>query len=91
MGSEAVSVTQNEAERRPITHVHANPPVEGEDEGRLLAVNSYDNYLRVYDRGERLLGASPSALKTVHILRGAKKQRKTNGSDPVPVLAVCCL
>uniref|UniRef100_A0A7S2ZY62 Coronin n=2 Tax=Rhodosorus marinus TaxID=101924 RepID=A0A7S2ZY62_9RHOD len=64
------SVTENGPERRPITHVHASPVLRGEDEGRLLAVNSYDNYLRVYSRGERLLGGSPSAMRVQHVLRG---------------------
>mmetsp|Transcript_8463 Transcript_8463/g.25433 ORF Transcript_8463/g.25433 Transcript_8463/m.25433 type:complete len:478 (-) Transcript_8463:815-2248(-) len=74
MGTEPIAITPNAEEGRPITHVHANPAMQGEEEGRLLAVNSYDNYLRVYDRGERLLGGSPSALSALHILRGHRNR-----------------
>lgn len=60
----------NDPERRPITHVHSSPPAAGDDNGRCLAVNSYDNYLRVYDRGAFLFGSKTAALKPVHALRG---------------------
>jgi len=40
---------------RPISHLHVSPPLVPGEEGRFLAVNSYDNVLRVYDRGESLI------------------------------------
>ena len=50
---------------RPISCITPSPPntsIEGEeDDGRLLAVNSYDNVLRVYDRGSSLQRTMRSA------------------------------
>jgi len=56
---EPLSILMNDTDRRPVTHVHLSPShtsadVTGE-EGRFLAVNSYDNFLRVYDRGSPAL------------------------------------
>lgn len=61
----------NDDERRPITHIHSSPRGAGDDNGRLLAVNSYTNYLKVYDRGSSLFGPLKSTnLKLMHSLRG---------------------
>lgn len=43
---------------KPISHIELSAPVEtvehdGYDDGRYVAVNSYDNVLRVYDRGHQ--------------------------------------
>lgn len=64
-----IDATFNDPQRKPITHVHSSPPGIGDDNGRCLAVNSYDNYLRVYDRGAFLFGTS-ATLKPLHALRG---------------------
>lgn len=63
-------VTYNDANHRPITHVHTSPPTSVEDYGRFMAVNSYDNYLRVYDRGSFLFKGEKPELKPVHALPG---------------------
>jgi WD40 repeat protein len=60
----------NDPEHRPITHIHSSPPAVGDDHGRCLAINSYDNYLRVYDRGAFLFGNRNVDLKPLHALRG---------------------
>ncbi|CDF40849.1 unnamed protein product [Chondrus crispus] len=65
-------VTYNDANHRPITHVHTSPPTSVEDYGRFMAVNSYDNFLRVYDRGSSLLKGEKPELKAVHALSGIK-------------------
>lgn len=65
-----IDTTFNDPQRKPITHVHSSPPGIGDDNGRCLAVNSYDNYLRVYDRGAFLFGKKSAALKPLHSLRG---------------------
>lgn len=74
-------VKYTEAGRRPITHIHASPPLPGEEHGRLMAVNSYDAYLRVFDRDSLLfpkestkinsmIPAKTEILHPVHALRG---------------------
>lgn len=68
--SSLIDVTYNDDNRRPITHVHTSPPTFGEDYGRFMAVNSYDNYLRVYDRGSFVLKGEKPQLKPVHSLQG---------------------
>lgn len=68
--SSLIDVTYNDENRRPITHVHTSPPTSGEDYGRFMAVNSYDNYLRVYDRGSFLFKGEKPELKPVHSLVG---------------------
>ncbi|TDH70753.1 hypothetical protein CCR75_001155 [Bremia lactucae] len=47
----------NDAARHAISHVHASPASDGGDDGRFLAVNSYDNILRVYDRRSKLISS----------------------------------
>lgn len=65
----------NDPERRPITDVHSSPAAAGGDHGRCLAVNSYDSYLRVYDRGAAfLLGTKTAALRPLHALRGVSNR-----------------
>uniref|UniRef100_K3X6P5 Anaphase-promoting complex subunit 4 WD40 domain-containing protein n=1 Tax=Globisporangium ultimum (strain ATCC 200006 / CBS 805.95 / DAOM BR144) TaxID=431595 RepID=K3X6P5_GLOUD len=52
----------NDAGHHAISHLHASPPVDGrrsgDEDGRFLAVNSYDNMLRVYDRRSKLISSS---------------------------------
>lgn len=60
----------NDPNRRPITHIHTSPPLHGEEYGRYMAVNSYDSYLRVYDRGTFFLQHDEPDLAPVHALRG---------------------
>jgi COMPASS component SWD3 len=62
--------TFNDPHHRPITHVHCSPPSMGAESGRLVAVNSYDTFLRVYDRGASLFTAAAAELKPLHALRG---------------------
>eukprot|EP00871_Galdieria_phlegrea_P002441 jgi/Galph1/3198/GphlegSOOS_G1857.1 len=60
--------------KRPISHLEVSRPRQGE-EGQYLSVNSFDNTVRVYDRGGYLLGASHSdTLKLLHTLKGMKSQ-----------------
>lgn len=66
-----VCIKFNDARRRPITHIHTSPPLPGEEHGRFMAVNSYDAYLRVYERGALLFPAKDVLpLSPVHALRG---------------------
>ncbi len=60
----------NEASRRPITHIHNSPPVPGDNHGRFMAVNSYDDYLRIYDRGSFIFQRKNVEFKLVHALHG---------------------
>lgn len=51
----------NDSGRHAISHIHASPPVDGrrgDEDGRFLAANSYDNILRVYDRRSKLISSS---------------------------------
>ncbi|PXF42795.1 WD repeat-containing protein 5B [Gracilariopsis chorda] len=59
----------NDENHHPITHVHTCPPTAGEDFGRLMAVNSYDAFLRVYDRGQSLFKGEKPVLRPLHALR----------------------
>ncbi|KDO29858.1 hypothetical protein SPRG_19737 [Saprolegnia parasitica CBS 223.65] len=59
----------NDDGHHAISHVHASPAGDGrggDEDGRYLAVNSYDNLLRVYDRGSKLIsntqGVDPMQL-----------------------------
>lgn len=65
-----VDSTWNDDAHRPITHIHTSPPLVGEEHGRFLAVNSYDAFLRVYDRGSAFFRAARPELKPVQALRG---------------------
>lgn len=51
----------NDPGHHAISHIHASPPVDGrrgDEDGRFLAANSYDNILRVYDRRSKLISSS---------------------------------
>lgn len=65
-----VCVEYNDENKRPITHIHTSPPLVGDTHGRFMAVNSYDAYLRVYDRGSVILPNTEPELTAVHALRG---------------------
>ncbi|OQR91882.1 hypothetical protein ACHHYP_04260 [Achlya hypogyna] len=59
----------NDDGHHAISHLHASPSLagrQGDEGGRYLAVNSYDNLLRVYDRGSKLIrntqGVDPMQL-----------------------------
>lgn len=59
--------------KRPISHLEVSRPRE--EEGQYLAVTSFDNTIRVYDRGGYLLGSSfGDSLKLLHTLKGIKSQ-----------------
>lgn len=52
---------ENDPNHHAISHIHASPPVDGrsgDEDGRFLAANSYDNMLRVYDRRSKLISSS---------------------------------
>ncbi|KAA8500017.1 Protein will die slowly [Porphyridium purpureum] len=72
LSAEPLSVIYNEEEHRPITHVLASPAFGDEEDGRYLSVNSYDNFLRVYDRGHMLWGsaADSNMFKPLHAFLG---------------------
>jgi len=61
----------NEAASRPITHITSSLP--GNGYSRMLAVNSYDNVLRVYDSG---------ALSTRNLSRNAENRPATPSPPP---------
>ncbi|KAJ1513451.1 hypothetical protein HMI54_010941 [Coelomomyces lativittatus] len=60
----------NETAHKPISHV-ALSKAEEDDEPRFLAVNSYDNVIRVYDRG---LAPPRSQNRLLHSLKGHKNK-----------------
>ncbi|KAI8064541.1 WD40-repeat-containing domain protein [Gongronella butleri] len=70
-----ISTTNNDQGNMPITHIAigkrrtdaSRRAVDEYDEPRYMAVNSYDNLLRVYDRG---MDPPKSALRHVHSLKG---------------------
>ncbi|KAI8078625.1 WD40-repeat-containing domain protein [Halteromyces radiatus] len=70
-----ISATDNDQEKMPITHISigkrrtdaSRRAVDDYDEPRYMAVNSYDNLLRVYDRG---MDPPKSKLRQVHTLKG---------------------
>lgn len=68
-----VHVAHNDPSRPAcITHVHNSPPTPGANHGRYMAVNSYDDFLRVYDRGSFIFQHKDAELKLIHELRGPK-------------------
>eukprot|EP00736_Rhodelphis_marinus_P013453 Rmarinus@m.16460 len=79
-----VEVYQMDTLKRPISHVNVVSLRDHVDEeGPVVAVNSYDNVLRVYDRGTLVLGRSttvsdselpPMPLTLMHSLRGQKNK-----------------
>jgi COMPASS component SWD3 len=67
----------NGEQGKPISHIEISAPIEDgvaeradgtPDDGRYVAVNSYDNVLRVYERAAA--GARSSRLELVHALKG---------------------
>lgn len=73
-----VHTVLNEPNGRPITHIHDSPPVGADGQGRFTAVNSYDDYLRVYDRESLLRPSGANEAKLIHSLSGA-----TNKNMPI--------
>lgn len=69
---EVIDTVMNEEFGRPISHIALSPglPISSaeayDDNARCLAVNSYDNVLRVYDRTDD----QPPSLKRVQALTG---------------------
>ncbi|KAL6074290.1 WD domain G-beta repeat [Balamuthia mandrillaris] len=54
-GYAVIAKMENGSTHKPISHLHVSPPMSSfhnneDEEGRFLAVNSFDNVLRVYDR-----------------------------------------
>ncbi|KAI8339023.1 WD40-repeat-containing domain protein [Chlamydoabsidia padenii] len=72
---ECIAEKENDKEKMPITHISigkrrtdaSRRAVDDYDEPRYMAVNSYDNLLRVYDRG---MDPPKSKLRQVHALKG---------------------
>ncbi|KAJ3022998.1 hypothetical protein HKX48_004621 [Thoreauomyces humboldtii] len=60
----------NEPTRKPISHVTVCYN-DGDEEPRYMAVNSYDNVMRVYDRG---FSPPSSEQRLVHALKGYKNK-----------------
>lgn len=65
----------NGEQGKPISHIEISAPLDsheradgGLDERRHVAVNSYDNVLRVYERFQA--GALPGRLELMHALKG---------------------
>lgn len=61
----------NDSSRKPISHITTCRQNADEEEPRYLAVNSYDNVLRVYDRG---LDPPKSNMRLMHSLVGHKNK-----------------
>ncbi|KAL7746238.1 hypothetical protein RI367_004059 [Sorochytrium milnesiophthora] len=65
-----VETVLNEQTRKPISHI-AMSKCEDEEEPRYFGVNSYDNVVRVYDRG---FNPPTSQTKMIHALKGHKNK-----------------
>ncbi|KAI8612874.1 WD40-repeat-containing domain protein [Chytriomyces sp. MP71] len=61
----------NEPTKKPISHIAVCPMTSVEDEPRYIGVNSYDNVMRVYDRG---LLPPDTVPRMVHALKGYKNK-----------------
>ncbi|KAI8393426.1 WD40-repeat-containing domain protein [Radiomyces spectabilis] len=76
---QCISETQNDPGKMPITHIcigrrrtdASRRAIDDYDEPRYMAVNSYDNLLRVYDRG---MDPPKSDPRLVHALKGFKNR-----------------
>ncbi|EGG19968.1 hypothetical protein DFA_07079 [Cavenderia fasciculata] len=71
-----IDTYESAPENRPISSICMNLGSEGDD-GRFLAVNSYDNVLRVYDRSKVSIVSHPYSLapmKLLHSLTGHKNK-----------------
>jgi len=62
-----IQVYMNEPTKKPISHIAMYHGPSSSDEPRYMAVNSYDNILRVYDRG---LDPVQTPLRLIHVLKG---------------------
>jgi COMPASS component SWD3 len=75
-----IDKVENEEGHKPISHLHLSSARLPGEEGQYLAVNSFDNVLRVYDRGSGIIGGGKEAeerplgsnLKLVASLTGHK-------------------
>ncbi|RGB35913.1 WD40-repeat-containing domain protein [Rhizophagus diaphanus] len=62
----------NESTKKPISCVAVSKRGHGNDEEpRYMAVNSYDNVIRIYDRG---IEPPKTQLKLIHVLKGYKNK-----------------
>ncbi|RHZ45409.1 hypothetical protein Glove_680g43 [Diversispora epigaea] len=62
----------NEPTKKPISHVaFVKKSPEDEEEPRYMAVNSYDNVIRMYDRGIEPFKTKP---RLIHVLKGYKNK-----------------
>ncbi|CAG8496086.1 13536_t:CDS:10 [Acaulospora morrowiae] len=62
----------NEPTKKPISHVaFSQKSPNDEEEPRYMAVNSYDNVIRIYDRGIEPHKAQP---RLIHVLKGYKNK-----------------
>ncbi|KAI8972008.1 WD40-repeat-containing domain protein [Mycotypha africana] len=76
---QCISSKLNDESKMPITHISigrrstdaSRRAINDYDEPRYMAVNSYDNLLRVYDRG---IDPPKSDLRLVHSLKGFKNK-----------------
>ncbi|KAJ1566178.1 hypothetical protein HK096_011003 [Nowakowskiella sp. JEL0078] len=66
-----VHVNQNSQSKTPISHIALCYSSTEEEEPRMLAVNSYDNVMRVYERG---FTAPKYNYKVLHALKGHKNK-----------------
>ncbi|RIB05690.1 WD40-repeat-containing domain protein [Gigaspora rosea] len=60
----------NEKTKKPVSHIAVSKSLDGE-EPRHMAVNSYDNLIRIYDRGIEPPKIQP---RLIHILKGYKNK-----------------
>ncbi|CAG8436007.1 17149_t:CDS:10 [Funneliformis caledonium] len=67
---DALESILNEPTRKPISHIAVSKSL-GDEESRYMAVNSYDNVIRIYDRG---IEPPKSQLRIVHVLKGYKNK-----------------
>ncbi|CAO3630852.1 unnamed protein product [Mucor hiemalis] len=76
---QCISSKLNDPSKMPITHISvgrrstdaSRRAIDDYDEPRYMALNSYDNLLRVYDRG---MDPPKSDLRLVHSLKGFKNK-----------------
>ncbi|KAH6569656.1 hypothetical protein BASA50_002724 [Batrachochytrium salamandrivorans] len=62
----------NESTKKPISHIACYPsPFDKDEDFKYMAVNSYDNVIRVYDRG---FAPAFSPYRLVHMLKGYKNK-----------------
>ncbi|CAG8680701.1 26094_t:CDS:10, partial [Dentiscutata erythropus] len=61
----------NEATKKPVSHIAISKKCLDGEEPRYMATNSYDNLIRIYDRGIEPLKIQP---QLIHILKGYKNK-----------------